>query len=273
MYHYFTVFIDESGDDGFVFRPPPDKGSSDWLIVSAVVSFSAHQKTLLTAADRIRASIGWDKRKPLHFADLSHEKRVRVIHELGKEQLRYVSVIIDKRNIRDVDVFRGHRGRLYYFALRLLLERVSWLCRDSAVKNGFPSPKARIIIEHRKRLKHDDLVDYVRLLRTLGAGSGWIATSPHDIRIAWDVIDEGLMEAAGKPHYVGLQFADFVASGTKMALEATPYGFTEHRYAKMMVKQIYSRSGNFTSYGLKFFPTLPAPENEFMHWIYKHCKG
>ena len=32
----FTVYIDESGDEGFVFHPN-EKGSSRWLVLSAVV--------------------------------------------------------------------------------------------------------------------------------------------------------------------------------------------------------------------------------------------
>lgn len=67
--------------------------------------------------------------------------------------------------------------------------------------------------------------------------------------------------------------ADFVASGLKMGLEHTQYGFTEHRYAKALVPRTYERAGNYLSYGLKFFPSAPHETNAFMHWVYKHCRG
>lgn len=271
--HNFTVFIDESGDEGFVFRDPPEKGSSDWFIVSAVVSLTDHQSDLRLAGEKIREAFEMPPHSVLHFTKLSHERRLLAIDTIMRERIRFVSVLIDKRNIRDVSTFTAQRGRLYYYAVRLLLERVSWLCRDTANRHRMPSPKARIIFEHRRRLKHDDLVSYVRRLKNLSTDDAWLAERQEDIQIHWPVIDDGLLEAARKEQYVGVQYADFVASGLKMGLEHTQYGFTEHRYAKALVPRTYERAGNYLSYGLKFFPSAPHETNAFMHWVYKHCRG
>ncbi|QIE57675.1 DUF3800 domain-containing protein [Pikeienuella piscinae] len=271
--HSFTVFIDESGDEGFVFRNPPDKGSSDWFVVSAVVSFSNQQDRVRNLAARVRAAIGKEPKNLLHFADMSHERRVRAYHEINQENLRFVSVLVNKREIARPEIFQAQRGRLYYYSVRLLLERVSWLCRDAAKKRGLASPSARVILEHRKRLRHDDLVAYIARLTTISAEDRWLADSAADVRIDWNVIDARLMETAAKSQYAGLQIADIVASGIRTGLEANLYGNTEHRYAKMAVKQTYQRSGNFTSYGFKFFPTIPDSTHEYMHWVYKHCVG
>lgn len=272
MSHSFTVFVDESGDEGFVFRDPPEKGSSDWFVVTAVLTFATQQDRVIGLADRIRESIGIKGKGIIHFADLSHEKRVRVLHEMQSENLRYVSVLIDKRAISHPERFTAQRGRLYYYAVRLLLERVSWLCRDTARKHSF-GPEAKVIFEHRKRLKHEDLVAYIDLLKNIDDDAYWLARSSQDIRIDWNVVDSDRMETAAKPQYAGLQMADVIASGLKVSLESNRYGNTEHRFAKMMVPKIYSRSGNFTSYGLKFFPAIPSDDNEYMHWVYKHCVG
>lgn len=270
MSYSFTVFVDESGDEGFVFRDPPDKGSSDWFVVTAVLTVATQQDRIIGLANRIRDSIGLERKGLIHFADLSHEKRVRVLHEMQGENLRYVSVLINKRAITHPARFTAQRGRLYYYAVRLLLERVSWLCRDTAKKHS-SDPAAKVIFEHRKRLKHEDLVSYIDLLRNIGEGDQWLASSSQDIRIDWNVLDSDRMETAAKRQYAGLQLADVVASGLKVSLEANRYGNTEHRFAKMMVAQTYERSGNFTSYGLKFFPGIPADDNDYMHWVYKHC--
>lgn len=270
MTHGFTVFVDESGCEGFVFRDPPDKGSSDWFVVSAVVTFTTQQDRVLALADKIRSTTGIKPKGLIHFADMPHERRVRAYHEVRQENLRFVSVIINKRAIKRPEIFTAQRGRLYYYAVRLLLERVSWLCRDTAKKLS-ANNNAKVIFEHRKRLKHDDLVSYLNLLQNLTDDEFWIATSSSDIRIDWNVISPSRVETAAKRQYAGLQIADLAASGLRASLETNKYGNTEHRYAKLLVPQIYKRSGNFTSYGLKFFPSIPSEENDYMHWVYKHC--
>lgn len=269
----FTIFIDESGDEGFVFRDPPQKGSSDWFIVSAVITFTSQQSQIIGLADRIRLETGLPPKGLIHFADLSHEKRIRAFHEMQSENLRFASVLIDKRSIKNPEIFTAQRGRLYYYAVRLLLERVSWLCRDTAKKYPPANSKAKVVFEHRKRLKHNDLVGYVDLLKNIGASDGWIATSTEQVKIDWNVLSSDRMETAPKRRYAGLQLADLVASGLFKSLEMSRYGNTEHRFAKMLTGQTYSRSGNFTSYGLKFFPSAPDQNNEYMHWVYKHCMG
>jgi hypothetical protein len=271
MVHRFTVFVDESGCEGFTFRDPPKtKGSSDWFVVSAVITMSSEQNAVINFARRIRETIGIAEKKPLHWTDLNHERRVRVYTEMVSQNFRYVSVLINKRAIQDPEVFKP-RGRLYYYAVRLLLERVSWLCRDTAVKHGFEGREAKVIFEHKKRLKPRDMIDYVTLLQQIGPQDGWIAANQEDIRIEWDVISGERMQTAQKHQFAGLQVADMVASGLRSALENGPYGHTEHRYAKSLIENTYNRVGNYQSYGFKFFPKVPASGSDGMHWFYKHC--
>jgi hypothetical protein len=274
--HCFTVFVDESGCEGFTFRDYPDKGSSDWFIVSAVVTMTSKQSDVRKLVEDIRTNLKMEAKALLHWSDLSHERRVRAYSDLSKANIRFVSVLVNKRKIRDVVTFKLGRGRLYYYAVRLLLERVSWLCRDTAKKHSLPSPKAKVIFEHKKRLKHQDMVDYVTLLQNIGPQDGWIAAKQEDVRIEWDVIDPSRMETAQKRQYAGLQIADLVASGNRAALEASPYGLTEHRYAKMLLEKTYCLESkgkkNFSSYGLKFFPTCPPLGHDGMHWFDKHCR-
>lgn len=120
MRHRFTIFVDESGDEGFTFRDPPErKGSSDWLVVSAVITMSAQQKAVIDFARQTREAIGIAAKKPLHWTELNHERRVRVYAEMAAQNYRYVSILVNKRAIKDPEVFKP-RGRLYYYAVRLL---------------------------------------------------------------------------------------------------------------------------------------------------------
>lgn len=274
--HSFTVFVDESGCEGFTFRDFPQKGSSDWFVVSAVLTMSAQQADVRGLADSIRENLKMEKQALLHWTELTHERRVRAYSEMAQANIRLISVLINKREIKDVSTFTQARGRLYYYAIRLLLERVSWLCRDTAKKRELSNSKAKVIFEHRKRLKPEDMVDYVRLLKQIGPQDRWIAARQEDVRIDWDVIDPTRMETAQKSQYAGLQIADLVASGIRAAVEPGTYGMTEHRYAKMLVDLTYyienNEKKNFGSYGLKFFPSCPPPEKAGMHWYYKHCQ-
>ena len=274
--HSFTVFVDESGDEGFTFRDYPNKGSSDWFIVSAVVTSALHQTEIITLAASIRSALNMPEKTLLHWKDLPHERRVRVYSDLIKANVWFASVLVNKKEITDVATFKQGRGRLYYYAVRLLLERISWLCRDIAKQKSLPNPKAKVIFEHKKRLKHEDMVDYVALLQSIGPQDGWIAATQEDVRIDWNVIDPSRIETAQKHHYAGLQFADMVASGNKAALESGPYGMTEHRYAKILVEKTYNVESNskknFSSYGLKFFPVCPPIGYPGMHWFDKHCR-
>lgn len=120
-------------------------------------------------------------------------------------------------------------------------------------------------------MKHQDMIDYVTLLKQIGPQDGWIAAAQEDIRIDWNVINAERMQTAQKHQFAGLQVADMVASGLRSAIESGPYGQTEHRYAKSLVGNTYNRSGNYKSYGLKFFPSVPEEDNAAMHWFYKHC--
>jgi hypothetical protein len=211
-------------------------------------------------------------KEKLHFKELSHEKRVRAFSDMAASPIRVSSVIINKRRILRQDIFTAGRFRLYYYAARLLIERISWYCRDTAQQTGLASPLARIIFEHRRRLSYDDLRDYLDVLRGLAQEDAWLQVLLNDIRIHWPAISRDKVEAAQKNQYSGLQLADLAASGLKCALEETRYGFTEHRYGKLLAPITYRRNGNYTSYGLKFFPEELPPNEPKAHWVETHYR-
>ena len=50
----FTAYIDESGDEGFVFLPG-EKGSSRWLVLSAVVFRKTKDREAVRVMREVRA--------------------------------------------------------------------------------------------------------------------------------------------------------------------------------------------------------------------------
>ena len=57
---------------------------------------------------------------------------------------------------------------------------------------------------------------------------------------------------------MGLQIADAIASGFFKAVEPSPYGHTEDRYARMLRPIVYHRQRCYQGYGLKFWPREAA---------------
>lgn len=70
----YYAFIDESGDEGFAFRDPLDRGSSQWFVLSAIVVRASRRLAELRAfrdfiAENYKGK-GWQS---LHFRNLRHE--------------------------------------------------------------------------------------------------------------------------------------------------------------------------------------------------------
>lgn len=259
----YVVYIDESGDEGFSF----DRGSSAWFVLSAVVTFRASDIATVKLVDGVRSQLRKPDRKPLHFRKLKHEQRLPFIGEIAKAKLRNVSILIHKPSIKEPETFK-ERYRLYFYAVRQLLERVSWLCRDHRSKKSTGDGSADIIFSNRSGMSYDELKEYLELLKR--------RSESQDIRVVWDVIRAGQISSYSPGKRMGLQIADAVASSTFYAVEPTQHGYTEDRYIRMLKPVTYHHQGKYVGYGLKFWPrevdaklktdaTLGWVRNDFGH--------
>ena len=125
----FSVYIDESGDEGFVFQPN-ERGSSRWLVLSAAVFRKSNDLDAVRLMRDVREKLEKAKKKALHFRELKHEQRVPYVRAIGEAKLRTVSMLIHKPSLKEPEKFQSESHLLYRYVTRLLLERVSWLCRD-----------------------------------------------------------------------------------------------------------------------------------------------
>jgi len=241
----FVAYVDESGDEGFSF----DKGSSEWFVLSAVVTRKANDLDAVKLVDDVRTALGRPPRKPLHFRDLRHEHRLPFVDRIAKAPLRAVSVLIQKTALREPEKFR-ERYRLYFYAVRYLLERVSWYCRDHRTTRDGGDGQCQVLLSNRSGMSYDELRKYLSHLKE--------NTGPFDVRIDWSVVDADLVEAHGSGRLMGLQIADAVASSFFYAVERTRLGFTEDRYARMLRPVVYHHGNRYSGYGLKFWPRETA---------------
>lgn len=183
----------------------------------------------------------------IHFHKLNHEQRIAVSAALGQSQFAFLTINADKPRIESPQLKTGYA--LYFYMTRYLLERLSWLARDAPLpSNG--RREIKIIFSNRSRMSYDDLRSYVTRLRGMQTS------------IYWPAIDEALITTRTHKELIGLRAVDAVASGIRWGLELSPYGFCEDRYLRLMAPRVYRRNGRYRSYGMKFFPEVPAIEPE-----------
>lgn len=254
----FVAYIDESGDEGFVFNED-GTGSSRWFVLSAVVIRQINDLRMVSCLNEVRGVLMKPPKAPLHFADMKHEQRVPYIRRVGDLPIRTVSVLVYKPLIAEPETFQNTKYLLYRYATRLLLERVSWLCRDQrrpAEGDGF----AEIIFSNRSNMSYGEIRGYLRLLL------GQAEDDPQKVQIDRTVIDPERIRAVEHSILAGLQVADAVASGFHFALKVNRYGETEPSYLPHLKKTIYRHREVALGYGLKVWPEdfvtvkLRAPE-------------
>lgn len=237
----FRVYVDESGDEGFTFHPD-GSGSSRWLVLSAVVTRTENDLETVKLVSRVREKLGKPVRAPLHFRDLKHEQRVPYVREISGARLRSISVLVCKQVLNEPETFQAEKFRLYRYAARYLLERVSWLCRDTHV-TGRGDGSAEVIFSNRSHMSYENLRAYLYHLR-----------DNCDTRIHWASINPDSVRAVNHEKLMGLQIADAVASSLFYAVNVNRYGEIEDRYARLLAPSFYRYRGTLVGYGLKFWP-------------------
>ncbi len=248
MTHSYIAYIDESGDDGLIgrFRQPGGEGGpSHWLALGATVWRLSRDLDMVGCAKAVIEELPARKRhKPLHFADLDHAQRVMAITRLRACPFRVTGVFAHKPVIPDGIYIE--KNQFYHYMTRYLVERLSWLCRDFRRYVPEGDGRVKIVFSRRGGMNYEDFQDYLNVLK---------GTYDPDIQIHWPVIDIDGVEAFDHGQRFGLQLADLAVSGLRAALEPDHYGNLEPRFAGILKDRVYSRNGNFLSYGAKLVPT------------------
>jgi hypothetical protein len=242
----FVAYIDESGDEGFRFLPK-EAGSSRWFVLSAVVFRKENDLDCVQLLKDVRATINKEPRKALHFRDLKHEHRIPYVRAIGAARLRIVSVMIYKPALKNIEHFQRDSHKLYRYATRLLMERVSWVCKEHA-KPGVGDGTADLVFSNRSAMSYAELRAYLTFLK-----EGPPSSTCH---IDWGSITPANVRAVNHDKLAGLQIADAVASGIYFALNLNQYGESEPRYFELIASRLYRHKKSPIGYGLKFWPNF-----------------
>lgn len=236
-----TVYIDEAGDLGI------GKGTR-WFILTAVIVNKDSENQIRETIKSIKRELNLDT---IHFRMLrSFEQRAYVINALSDSPFEYINVILDTHKL-DIEKLLGKRSDftekpsiiLYNHACRYLIERVSWLLRDT-------DRIGDIVLSSRGTSRDGELIQYLdeKLIRygnnevsdRFGEISSKTATS-------WDM----------------LQLADICATSMFYYHEINKYGFVMPCYTYKLRKALYQRNDKVLKYGMKYYTDNMEPEKDY----------
>lgn len=250
MSELWRVYIDEAGDRGI------SEASSGHFVVAAALVRDRHDAMARQQLAELRSVLGRDDRHVLHFQRFSHSHRIKAVQDVAASTVDAVcSSILCKRGFNQPTpagelAYITRPDPMYLWAVRLLLERVSWYLRD----NG--GGRAIVTFAHVRRFKSQKLHEYREALRESDTGIHWPAFDDHPFRI-------------NAPDRVELlQIADTVASAIYRAIEPDRFGNVERRYLEELLPKVYRRGTRpITSYGLKVFPSGECAAAGTLHWL------
>lgn len=229
--------------------------SSDHFSVSAVIVKDADDVQLRAELATLGQTLGRDPGQVLHFRNLTHSQKLKATQDIAASNSIAVitSAIICKRHLHaagspGTTAFITRADPMYLWALRLLLERVSWYVRDHGGGSSI------VTFAHIKGFQTQKLHNYRAALQASSTSIHWPSFDGHPFRFG------------GMSDVELLQLADATASALHAAIEPDQYGNTEDRYLTNLSPKLYRYfSSPVTSYGLKVFPTAEADPGGSLH--------
>ncbi len=260
----FVAYVDESGEEGFKFRRTPEvQSSSDWFVLASLITRKQTDAPTVKLIDAVRSEFNLPPRKHVHWKKLKHPQKVRYAQMMTSLQARIIAVCVYKPALLEPEKFQ-QRYRLYFYAVRLLLERVSWLARDKHNPSKWGGDgTVEVLFSNRQGMSYEEMREYLKLLqRQQAAGK--------DIQIEFDRVSPDNIKTRTAGRSMGLQLADAAAGAFFNALERDRYGNTEPRYVQMMAPLLYRHQGTLLGYGLKLLPREVATDLQdepSLQWI------
>jgi hypothetical protein len=254
----YVAYVDEAGDDGLkAVKPLSSPGSSEWLVLSAVVIRAENESKVAGWVRDIRANFRSNQAKALHFADLSLANKITACNKLATLDVRCFAVASNKKNMQGYS--NPDAGKIpsqcwfYCWMTRVLLERVTNFVRErSMIDHGVPR-FLRVEYSARGGLKYSQMMAYYEWLRMKRANPflPWG-------KICFEVLHQNLLRVYPHLEREGLQLADVVASAFFKACDKYDTGGCDPQFAMLlrnrMARAPDNHNGRVSGYGLKLLP-------------------
>lgn len=230
-----TVYIDEAGDLGI------NRGTR-WFVLSAIIVNNENELEIRQKIHSLKSNLNLHE---IHFRKLrSYEQKCYVVSSLSSCNFDLVNVIVDTSKITLNKTDKNGTPSIvsYNYCCRLLLERVSWLLRDS-------SRIGDIVLSSRGTSRDNELIEYIKKL--LEYDFNEIANRFQHIKSKsaseWDL----------------LQLADICATSVFHYHETNQYGFITPCYCYRLKSHVYKRNENTDSYGMKYYSPEMKPDKTY----------
>jgi hypothetical protein len=256
----FLAIIDEAGDTGLakVYPTGGSKGSSEWLIIGALVVRLEREPELIPWVRDIREKIRSRQAPALHYRDLNPDRKTIVCHELAQLPVRCFVLCSNKKNMQGhkndrVEAARGASTQEYFYnwCVRLLLERVTKFIEAISLRE-FGAPKhLQIIFSERGGLRYAQTIAYLDLLRQQARShTTYLATR----EIKWPIIHPKLITSIPHQMSAGAQLADVIPSAFFEATNTTGKGSLDTSYAKLLKRRMSEHNRVFENRGVSLQP-------------------
>ncbi len=224
-----TVYIDEAGDLGY-------QRGTRWFVLSAVIVEKSKERHIRDTMAQIKRRLNVNE---IHLRKITDfYKRAYVVQELSEEDFRYANVIVDTNKLNLA--MQSSSSVAYNYICRMLLERVSWLLRDSHQTGD-------IVLSARGTSRDGELIAYIT--------DQLIPYANNEVANVFRKIT-----AKTSASWELLQLADVCATTMFLAYQQNGWGFCTPCYSRVLQNHLYSRNGNYESYGMKYFSADMKPD-------------
>lgn len=265
----YIAYIDEAGETGLTkIATRDDKGSSEWLILSATVIAARREQQVLEWSRQITNQCSGRQSKTFHFRKANDNQQIAACEFVSGLPVRHFVVCCHKRNMRGYSNPAAARanehlagyspqktGWFYYWPTRLLLERVTeWVKNRSLLDYGEPR---QLYLEFSERggVRYDEMSGYLIHLKDQAASGTTYLTRG---QIDWDVLAPDSFSVFRHYTRAGLVMPDIVASAFFKAVEkhTRPKGI-DTRMAKALAPRMatqLTRAPSPYNFGVKLMP-------------------
>lgn len=227
-----TVYIDEAGDLG-------ENRGTQWFVLTAVIVDNNQEAEI---RDKLKAIKGKLNLQTVHFRNIKDfNRRAYIVNKLASSSFTCVYILFDTTQFDKKKMPTDCMA--YNYICRYLLERVSWLLRDT-------NREGEIILSCRGTARDEELVTYIKdkLLPFDGNQIAHVFTNVGcKSASSWDM----------------LQLADVCATSMFYSHETNGYELTTPCFAIKLWPHIYRHEGKYERYGLKYFNDKMKPEKKY----------
>lgn len=222
----FRVYVDEAGDRGW------GGSSSSIFNLSAVMIRDSDADNLKDLRNSLCVDLGKPPNTVLHWSEniKTHGARKFVSTTLGGAPITVANVVVHKKSLMGSGTALTDPDKQYNYAVRRLLERVSWHVDELG-------GEAIITFAHIRRFPYEKLNAYFDVLKSVGSKVRWTAIRK------WKI---------DQPNRIPLlQISDIAAGCTHSAFRPDKFGAYEAEYLMNLVPTIYMRRpAHVSSYGM-----------------------